>query len=332
MDVLGPTHQNPVLDGQKTLQTVHCTQELLYRTETSLNGAEMAPERGQPDSTNLPKGGQKPNGLKTRKSLPNRAVYITGLPLDVTVDELQSLFAKCGILAEDDEGNVRIKLYTDSKGVNKGDALIHFFRPESVELACSLYNEYELRFGEADSVIKVEPAVFDNEKKEVDKKVDEETNNGSKDKKRSRLASKLDWNSDSENETDNKNGKKKQKPNLFVILKNMFTLEELKKDPTLLLDLTEDVRDECSKLGNVTNVQLYDLEKEGIMMIRYSDELSAKACEKLMHDRYFDGKKIQAYCVNYKPRFKKSDNSQIDEDKGVDDNIKSYDDWLENSQ
>lgn len=39
----------------------------------------------------------------------------------------------------------------------------------------------------------------------------------------------------------------------------MFTLAELEEDATLLLDLKEDVREECSTLGEVTNVVLYDV-------------------------------------------------------------------------
>lgn len=44
-----------------------------------------------------------------------------------------------------------------------------------------------------------------------------------------------------------------------VVLKHMFSLEELDEDTSLLLDLKEDVRDECSTLGEVTNVVLYDV-------------------------------------------------------------------------
>jgi len=44
-----------------------------------------------------------------------------------------------------------------------------------------------------------------------------------------------------------------------VVLKHMFTLEDLEKDESLLLDLKEDVREECSTLGEVTNVVLYDV-------------------------------------------------------------------------
>jgi len=36
----------------------------------------------------------------------------------------------------------------------------------------------------------------------------------------------------------------------------MFTLEELEEDPSLPLDLKEDVREECATLGDVTNVVL----------------------------------------------------------------------------
>lgn len=44
-----------------------------------------------------------------------------------------------------------------------------------------------------------------------------------------------------------------------VVLKHMFSLRELDEDASLLLDLKEDVRDECSTLGEVTNVVLYDV-------------------------------------------------------------------------
>lgn len=44
-----------------------------------------------------------------------------------------------------------------------------------------------------------------------------------------------------------------------VVLKHMFSLQELNEDASLLLDLKDDVRDECSSLGEVTNVVLYDV-------------------------------------------------------------------------
>ena len=39
----------------------------------------------------------------------------------------------------------------------------------------------------------------------------------------------------------------------------MFTLEELEKEPELLIELKEDVREEAATLGEVTSVVIYDV-------------------------------------------------------------------------
>jgi HIV Tat-specific factor 1 len=49
------------------------------------------------------------------------------------------------------------------------------------------------------------------------------------------------------------------KTSRVVVLRHMFTLQELEEDASLLLDLKEEVREECSTLGEVTNVVLYDV-------------------------------------------------------------------------
>jgi HIV Tat-specific factor 1 len=66
-----------------------------------------------------------------------------------------------------------------------------------------------------------------------------------------------------------------------VILKHMFTLKELEEDPTLLIDLKLDVREECETLGPVASVVLYDLEEEGVMMVRFKTSEAASLCIKV---------------------------------------------------
>lgn len=88
---------------------------------------------------------------------------------------------------------------------------------------------------------------------------------------RQKLEKKLDWFDDANTETSEKLAK-------IVILKHMFRLEELEQDPSLLLDLKQDVREECEKLGKVTNVILYDLESEGVMSVKFKDASSAALC------------------------------------------------------
>lgn len=70
----------------------------------------------------------------------------------------------------------------------------------------------------------------------------------------------------------------RSKNNKIVVLEKMFTLKELEEDPTLLLDLKDDVRSECEEFGQVTNVILYDGEEDGIIVVRFKDDLAAMAC------------------------------------------------------
>ena len=58
----------------------------------------------------------------------------------------------------------------------------------------------------------------------------------------------------------------------------MFTLKELEEDPAALIELKQDVREECEKIGEVTNVVLFDAEKDGIMSVRFAKEEDAKEC------------------------------------------------------
>ena len=61
----------------------------------------------------------------------------------------------------------------------------------------------------------------------------------------------------------------------------MFTLKELEEDPAALIELKQDVREECEKLGEVTNVVLFDGEEDGVMSVRFVDEQAAVECVKV---------------------------------------------------
>ena len=85
---------------------------------------------------------------------------MTSLPLDVTVQEVHDVFSRCGVIAEEiDRGKPRIKLYTDDNGDFKGDALILYFRAESVDLAVQLLDDTEFRLGDGQKM-KVAAADF----------------------------------------------------------------------------------------------------------------------------------------------------------------------------
>lgn len=226
------------------------------------------------------------------------SVYITGLPYDTTLEEMKEVFSKYGIISEDiNTGQPRIKLYKDSKGKLKGDGLVTFLKPESVELCINLLDDSDFRLGE-NSRIRVQKAEF----KEKEK-TNETNSNKNQDNKRKiqqkmiKQQKKLDW-------FDETTGKRAEKSKKVMILKNMFTVEEIEEDPSLILDLKEDVRTECENFGEVTNVVLYEKNPEGVISVRFKDELSVLLCIRKMNGRYFAGKRIVAEVYDGKTKYK----------------------------
>jgi HIV Tat-specific factor 1 len=262
-------------------------------------------------------------------------VYVTGLPPDATAEEVAELFSrKCGVIAEEiDSGRPRIKMYTDTDGNFKGDALIVFFKPQSVDMAITLLDDTDFRFPPPDpNAPKMRVQAADSSYKKV--KYDGDNASGGNgdakpgegsrpDHRRSeqdkakiirktqKLSAKLaDWSDDEPSAVhdDSTPGvpAKGGKWDRVVILRHMFTLEELQEDPTALLDIKDDIREECAKLGPVTNVVLYDEEEEGIVSVRFQTREAAEACLRVMHGRAFAGRIVEAYFATGREKFKRS--------------------------
>ena len=294
---------------------------------------------------------------------------MTNLPLSPppTIDEINRIFSRCGVIAEEiDARKPRIKLYTNEDGSFKGDALIVYFRAESVDLAIQMLDDSELRLGETkDGMMRVTAADF-SYKKVKNEGGAEDGNANAKEKggdrkkiikktqKMNKCAlflilspilfvfplsalpslnaspssmthghipnipnpSKLaDWSDDDTSalpETSSRWDK-------VVILKHMFTLAELAEDPAAMLDIKEDIRVECSKMGDVTNVVLFDLEPEGIASVRFSSRESAEACVRVMAGRHFDGRVVEAYVADGGEKFRKSSSKKDIRDEEGDD-------------
>ncbi len=270
---------------------------------------------------------------KAKAPLPpreNTAIYVTGLPLDVTIQEVHDVFSrKCGVIAEEiDSGKPRIKLYTDANGDFKGDALVVFFKAPSVKMAIMLLDDTEFRLGDKDhGRMRVQAAESSYKKvqhgdgagmaageEEKEKKRQSAKDKAKIIKKTQKLNARLaDWSDDDEPSAVKDTGSRWDK---VVILKHMFTLEELAEDSAAILDIKEDIREECSKLGEVTNVVLFDLEEEGVASVRFSNTQAAEACVRLMSGRKFDGRTVVAYISDGKEQFKKSKKKADDEEEG----------------
>ncbi|KAI1096254.1 hypothetical protein F5B19DRAFT_438477 [Rostrohypoxylon terebratum] len=295
---------------------------------------------------------QKPRPQKRQKQPPqprqNTAIYVTGLPLDVTVDEVHEAFSrKCGVIAEEiDSGRPRIKLYTDEAGNFKGDALIVFFKPQSVDMAIMLLDDTDFRFtasGLASGRMRVQAADASYKKTHYEgeaaeagggaeaegEKSNHITGAGKprdktreQDKKKiikrtQKLDAKLaDW--DDDEDPYGAQLETAARRDRVVVLRHMFTLKELDEDPAAMLEIKEDIREECSKIGPVTNVVLYDLEEEGIASVKFKTAEAAEACVNLMDGRAFDGRTVRATIATGREKYRKSGKKQGDDAEGED--------------
>lgn len=107
---------------------------------------------------------------------------MTNLPLDADIEEVESVFKRCGQIAENiDNDGPRIKLYTDEQDRFKGDALVMYFRSESVELAIQLLDDTDFRLGQEMPAGKMRVSVADYSYK---KQTDAPSKPNQRDKKR----------------------------------------------------------------------------------------------------------------------------------------------------
>lgn len=59
----------------------------------------------------------------------NTKVYVTNLPLDITLDEFAEVMGKCGMIMRDPQTQkYKLKLYTESDGQIKGDGLCDYIK------------------------------------------------------------------------------------------------------------------------------------------------------------------------------------------------------------
>ncbi|XP_064544618.1 17S U2 SnRNP complex component HTATSF1 [Drosophila montana] len=223
----------------------------------------------------------------------NTKVYVSNLPLDITIDEFAELMGKCGLVMRDPQTQkFKLKLYTEADGQIKGDGLCDYIKVESVNLALEILDDYILRGHK----IHVQRAQFQMRGeynpalKPKRKKKDKE--------KLQKIKEKLfDWRPDKMRGERSKNEK-------TVIIKNLFTPELFEKEVELILEYQNSLREECGKCGIVRKVVIYDRHPEGIAQINMSTPEEADVVIQMMQGRYFGQRQLSAEHWDGKTKYK----------------------------
>lgn len=88
-----------------------------------------------------------------------------------------------------------------------------------------------------------------------------------------------------------------------VVLQNMFEPKEFDLEPTLLQELREDVRLECSKFGDVRKVAIYDRNPSGVITVTFREPEEADDCITALNGRWFAQKRITAETWDGKTKY-----------------------------
>jgi len=198
----------------------------------------------------------------------------------------------------------KVKVYRDEEGRGKGDALVHYYRPESVDIALKILDESQIRPG---FPIKVQRAVFQpggggTEKKKKKKKVSSKT-------KLYDQAKELTWAEDE---------------NRHVVIKHVFDQRESWSDPNFFKDLEQEITTECEKIGPVEKIKFFERNPEGVVVIKFEDHFLAEKCIAKMNGRFFAGRRLEADLYDGWTNYEVKESEEQRQER-----MKAFGSWLE---
>lgn len=257
-----------------------------------------------PEQTPLKKKSKKDKGEHKKMSeatwfeledSKNTSIYVSNLPTDISEEEFVDFMQKCGLVMRDHQtGNFKIKLYRDAhSNTLKGDALCTYIKVESVELALNLLDGSDFKGHK----VKLERAKFQL-KGEFDPKLKPKMK-----KKRDKLKLKkqqeklFDW------RPEKKIGDR-SKHERVVVIKNLFEPTIFDTDVSLILEFQQDLREECSKYGQVRKVIIYDRHPEGVAQVNMSNPEEADQIVEVLNGRWFMKRQLNAHIWDGKTKFK----------------------------
>ncbi|ETO20944.1 RNA recognition motif family protein, partial [Reticulomyxa filosa] len=235
----------------------------------------------------------------------------------------------CGVLKKDIySGKWKIKLYKNEAGVNKGDALVTYFKPEAVPLAVQLLDGTEIKTGYP---VKVEAAQFKCHGEYVPTKRRRLNANERRVLREMHdMSHELTWDENGDNIA----------PHLhFVILKPMFTLEAVQAaedSDAFYAQLKNEIFEECSKLAlliklmclkfnslqqhmrfifyfRYTYMYIFFDSPSGAVSVKFKHPKDAQECINRMNRRYFDTRIVECFywdgITDY--RYKETEEEQI---------------------
>nr|CAD2176878.1 unnamed protein product [Meloidogyne enterolobii] len=233
----------------------------------------------------------------------NTTVYTSGFPPTIDEEEYVKFMTKCGVVQKDPRtGKPKIKLYRIKEtGEPKGDGTCCYVKMESVELALQILDGWQW---DTAHKIHVERAKFEL-KGEFDPSKKRQRLSGAQKKKFLEKQEKIfQW--------------KPDKPRNFrnrcectVVLKGMFSLEEIDQKPEKIFSLKEDTQKLCEqRFGTVKKIVLYESNPEGVITITFDNVEQADLTVAALNGRIVAARTVKAFNWDGKEKFKRQETEE----------------------
>jgi RNA recognition motif-containing protein len=232
-----------------------------------------------------------------------RTIFFESAPENSTEKEVADFFAKCGIIMPDAKtGRPSVTLYVTAEGKRKGDGKVVYAMEPSVENALLLLDGRPLRDGA--SPLQLSRATFN----ESDVDVTTEGEDGKAENEGELAVSKRNRPSPASQRRRPKltgatrvvvrealgwadEGQKLGRSVRIVVLKNLFDPQDPELDYGAI---HEDLESGCADCGPVDKITVFKGNEEGAAIVRFQDGNGARKCVELMHQRWYDKRRLIA--------------------------------------
>lgn len=230
-----------------------------------------------------------------------RTIYVSGIPADANEREVVSFFAKCGILMPDARTGRPSVSFRIGGQPDEGQTRITYAMEPSVENAILLFDGVPLRNVGKPLRIRRALDVFSESAVMDQFHASEEIGPASSNSKRLRH----------DNYTRRVSDKLKHAPHIIlrealgwaeedqnvgrslriVVLRNLF---DPKAGNVNYDAIHDDIENGCAECGPVEKVTVFRGNEDGVAVVRFRDGQGARKCLDVMHDRWYDQRRIDA--------------------------------------
>jgi len=96
-----------------------------------------------------------------------------------------------------------------------------------------------------------------------------------------------------------------------LILKGMFTLPELDANTARIIDIREEVKELCTRFGNVKKAPVvYDTNPEGVVTVTFDNVEGSDMAVQMLNGRLVAGRVISASLWDGKEKFKREETEE----------------------